>query len=796
MLQAIATLLTVELIGLATFPLVARAFPVLADRGWAISKPVGMLLIATAVWLVSYTRLIPSTPTTWWVFLIVLSIGSLWILKSDWKLLRKMLARRWRIIVTLELIFLVFFLLFLTMRAFDPAAAGTEKPMDLMMLTAVTSTEYAPPEDLWLAGEPVVYYYFGYWIYGGVNAMAGTGPAVAYNVGMALVAGMAAAITAALVATLVRRDGASTKVALVAGGTSSILLLLVSNLSGLWTLLDITRIAPDGLLNWYSGNNYERIDRIVTWRPDDFWWWWKSSRIINTFGETGNELDFTIQEYPFFSFLLGDFHPHLMSIPYVLTGLTVLTALFIAHRSISFGALKRNIPATLITVLVIGSSGFINFWDIGLLLMLSTGLLMAGWVSLRKPGITSLIKAALPLAALWIAGMLIYSPFYFGTAESQVQWPPLAPVKYGSRPIHFVSVWLLMMLVVAPIVIAVANKYATVVFERLRGEKNTNHYDRLLIWRPAWITGIALVAVPWLVWAATHLAFNDNAQVADLISRLPVTGMLGVISAVLIAVTLSRARRGADDGAHYVMLIGTLAVYLLFAAELFFVHDLFGNRMNTVFKFYYQAWIVLSIVGGYGSYIWWHHHPSLTGRVKWISRTGIAVLAVVAVSSVYFPIASAVTKTVDSGLGPTLDSLSFLETREQEEWDVIELIREMSSAEDVLVEAVAELGGSYTSYGRIAGSTGVPTIIGWLGHERQWHGADGHFEGRQDDVETIYTTDDEQELRNLIDKYSLTMVIVGPRERSTYGNIDMAMFDTLGHRIIERGEYTVFSIDR
>ncbi|MCI0774877.1 MAG: hypothetical protein J4O05_01440 [Chloroflexi bacterium] len=796
MLQAIATLLTVELIGLAAFPIVARAFPVLADRGWAISKPVGMLLVATAVWLASYTRLVPNTPLTWWVFLIVLGFGSSWVLGSDWKRLRKTLVRRWRIIVTIELIFLAFFLMFLSMRAFDPAAAGTEKPMDLMMLTAVTSAEYAPPEDLWLAGEPIAYYYFGYWIYGGVNAMAGTGPAVAFNVGIALVAGMAASVAAALVTTLVWRDGASTKVALLAGGVSSFLLLLVSNLSGLWTLLDITRVAPDWLLNWYNGDNYDRVDRIVTWRPDDFWWWWESSRIINTFGETGNELDRTIQEYPFFSFLLGDFHPHLMSIPFLLTGITILTALFIAHRSISFGALRRNIPAALIAAVVIGSSGFINFWDVGLLLMLSTGLVIAGWVLTRGPGLKTLIQAALPLGALWIAGILIYAPFYFGTAESQVQWPPIAPVKYGTRPVHFLSVWLLLMIVVAPIAIALANKYTTIVFERLRGQKSPGQPDRQLIWRPAWITGLALVVVPWLVWAATHLAFNDNARPADVISRLPVTGLLGVISVVLIAVTLSRARRGADDGAHYVLLLGALAIYLLFAAELFFVHDLFGDRMNTVFKFYYQAWILLSIVGGFGTYIWWRDHPALAGRAVWISRTGIAVLAVVVVSSVYFPVASAVTKTVGSGLGPNLDSLSFLEARDQEERDVIEKIREMAGADDVLVEAVDEFGGSYTDYARIAGATGVPTILGWLGHERQWHGTDESFADRQGDVETIYTTDDEQELRDLIDKYSLTLVVVGPRETSTYGNIDMSMFDTLGDRIIELGDFTVFRINR
>jgi YYY domain-containing protein len=791
MLQAIATLFTVELIGLAAFPLVARAFPTLADRGWAISKPVGMLIVATLAWLISYTRMVPSTPFTWWIYLALLSLVSFWLLQSDWPKLRKSLRRKWRIIVTIEVIFIVFFLMFLSMRSFDPAASGTEKPMELMMLTAVANAEYAPPEDLWLAGEPIAYYYFGYWMYGGVNAMAGTSPSVAFNVGAALVAGMAASIAAAFVTTLLMRDGVSAKVSLTAGTISAILLLIASNLSGLWTILDVTKIAPSSLLNWYRGADYERIGNVVTWRPDDFWWWWKSSRIITSFSETGDELDFTIQEFPFFSFLLGDFHPHLMSIPFVLTGITVLTALFIAQRSISLQTLKNNLPATIITALVIGASGFINFWDVGLLLLLSTGLLVAGWISTRRTGIRRLITAGLPIAVLWIVGILIYSPFYFGTAESQVQWPPLAPVKFGTRPIHFISVWLLLLTFAAPIGILLVNRYSQVLFRRFRGIAETSRANQQLIWRPAWITGFTLVVVPWLIWAVTHLIFNDVAQVSDVITRLPVTAVLGIVSATMIAVVLTRARRGADDGAHYVLLLGALATYLLFAAELFFVHDLFSNRMNTVFKFYYQAWIVLSLVGGYGAYVWWKHHPSLTGKSKWASRTAIGVLAVVVVSSLYFPVAASVTKTVRSGLGPELDALSFLRDRDQDELNVIGDIRELANNNDVLVEAV---GGSYTDFARIAGSSGVPTVLGWEFHEQQWHGSSEAFSDRRGDVETIYTTDDAQELALLLNKYSLTMVVVGPRERSTYGNIDMRMFDTLGDRIIEHGAFTVFAI--
>ncbi len=792
MLQAIVTLFTVQLIGIAAFPVVARAFPVLADRGWAISKPVGMLIIATAVWLLSYTKLVPNNPVNWWLVLAVLALVSIWFLRSDLPKLRRAFLRRWQVIVAIEVVFILFFVMFLSMRAFDPAASGTEKPMDLMMLTAVTTADYAPPEDLWLAGEPIAYYYFGYWIYGGVNAMAGSSAAVAFNVGMALVAGLGASVAFSLAVTFVRRDGGALKQSIIAGGVSATLLLLVSNLSGLWTLLDITKIAPVWLLNWYHGNEYERIDRIAIWRPDDFWWWWKSSRIINTFDEAGNGLDFTITEFPFFSFLLGDFHPHLMSIPFVLTGITVLTALFLMHKTISFRIIRKNVAAGVLTALVIGSSGFINFWDIGLLLLLSIGLVVAGWVSKRKSGIKSILLAGLPMMFLWLIGILVYSPFYFGTAESQVQWPPLAPVKYGSRPIHFLSIWSLLILVAAPTAIILASRYTNLVVQKLLGKKPVEERRSHLFWRPAWITSGLLTVVPWLVWAVTHLAFNESANASDIVSRLPVTAVLGVASAILIAVLLTRARRGADDGSHFVTMLGALALYLFFASELFFVHDLFGNRMNTVFKFYYQAWIVLSVVGGYGTFVWLKHHSLVAGRKKLVSRTALAILGVLALSSVYFPIAAAVAKTTSSGLGPNIDSLSYMKSRDSDELNVIEDLRDIAGSDDVMVEAI---GDSYSEYARISGSSGVPTVIGWVFHERQWHGTDELFADREEDVRTIYTTRNTEELKALMDKYGITMVVLGPRERATYGNIVAGMFDTLGDRIIEHGLYTVFSID-
>ena len=793
MLLPIATLLTIEIIGIAAFPIVARAFPGLADRGWAVAKPIGMLLIATVVWLASHTRLISNEPLTWWLVTVVLAIVSLRILFKDWHTLKRAIRRRWRFIVASEILFLTFFVLFLTLRAFDPAAAGTEKPMDLMMLNAVTSAKYAPPQDLWLAGHPVVYYYFGYWIYGGVASMGGADPEHAYNIGIALVGGLASAVVISLVSTLIMRDGARTKIALIAGGLSAFMLLLMSNLSGLWTLLDVTRLAPVNILNWYHGYEYERINRVITWRPDDFWWWWRSSRITNSFDDNGNGLDYTIQEFPFFSFLLGDFHPHLMSIPFVLTGITVLLGMYFSTNSHSISGLKKNVYGTIIIALVVGSSGFINFWDVGLLLLISFGLVVIAWLSTRQLSFKNLIYTASPTILIWLIGITVYSPFYFGTAESQVQWPPIAPVKYGTRPIHFLSIWLPLLLVVLPFILFLTQRYVAEIFSRISGTDKLLNPRRHLIWLPAWIMAAFVTAIPFIISVVTHLMFNEGAAQVDLIGRLPVTGVLGFVTSVLVAVTITRARRGADDGAQYSVVLTSISFYLLYIAELFFVHDLFGNRMNTVFKFYYQAWIVLSLVCGYGFFIWCKQHSNFSGRMKIVSNIAIVGVSLLMLTSVYHPVASAVTKTVNSGLGPTMSSIDFLEGHNRDELQIIREIQKIAEHEDILVEAV---GGSYTEFGRISSASGVPTVIGWTFHQTQWHGSNDDFTTREEDVRTIYTSGDQAEVLRLVRKYDVTLAVVGPREKSTYGSRSMRIFDKLGERIIEHGKYTLYRFEK
>ena len=188
-------LLTVYFIGLAFVPIAYLALPNLFDRGFGIVRPIGLLIVGAFVWFLSLIRVLPNEGWSWWgwVAVLIAVLGWGWVLVSKRSDFVRFLRRRWLQLVLTEIVFLGFFCAFAVVKAMDPDVSHTEQPMDLTMLNAVTSAQHAPPNDLWLSGFPIAYYYFGYWMFGGISQMSGVQASVAYNLALASVAALAAA---------------------------------------------------------------------------------------------------------------------------------------------------------------------------------------------------------------------------------------------------------------------------------------------------------------------------------------------------------------------------------------------------------------------------------------------------------------------------------------------------------------------------------------------------------------------------------------------------------------------------
>jgi uncharacterized membrane protein len=230
----------------------------------------------------------------------------------------------------------------------------------------------------------------------------------------------------------------------------------------------------------------------------------------------------------------------------------------------------------------------------------------------------------------------------------------------------------------------------------------------------------------------------------------------------------------------FALVLVATGLLLILGCELVYINDLFHNRMNTVFKLYYQAWICLALAGSYAL-------PYLFGRMRG-KVAGLALLgalAVVLVVAVIPAAGMALGKTRGFAGPPTLDGLAFWN---REDLEGIDWLASNARGTPVVVEAS---GGSYQQqFGRVSSMTGLPTLLGWPFHEQQWRGTFDAQAGRQADLDAIYgcrrngqkcdpTAPDPKALQALLDKYSVTYVYVGPSEREAYGQLDLGRFNSV-----------------
>jgi uncharacterized membrane protein len=107
----------------------------------------------------------------------------------------------------------------------------------------------------------------------------------------------------------------------------------------------------------------------------------------------------------------------------------------------------------------------------------------------------------------------------------------------------------------------------------------------------------------------------------------------------------------------------------------------------------------------------------------------------------------------------------------------------------VVAEAV---GGQYSEYARVSTFTGMPTVLGWPGHEGQWR--DYALQGaRNIDIEMLYTTPDWTATQQIIKDYSIRYVYVGNLERSTY-RVNEEKFGLFLKPIYQQGSVTIYEV--
>ncbi len=775
--ETFAWWLVLEAFGLVALPIAFVLFRRLPGAGYAFAKPLGLLLTGYLFWLALTAHILPNRPgSIVWVLLLLVAIDIL-IWRRRGTEIRDAFKSRFGLILAVEAVFLVALFAGTHIRSYIPEIAGTEKPMDFLYLNAVDRSRFYPPEDPWLAGFDVSYYYFGFLIQAMVGNLAAVKTSVAFNLGLVSTAALAATAAFGLgydLALLLRRVALRT--ALGVGIAAAVFVTLLGNLEGALEFgvangaLNASTVDSVDIANLDAAQESDSCLLPVACikypdEPSSFWWWWRATRI----SPDAN----SITEFPFFSFILGDLHPHVMAIPYVLTVFALGLSFWRSETPLRFDTWRRRPLLLLLSAILVGGLAFLNAWDLP-----TFGFLVALLVLVRnltgrdlRRGLSDTAGFVAPLAILSVA---LYAPFYLGFGS---QADGLAAVSDGAtRPLHSALFWGPLIAVALPLPLL-----------RVVIDPSARTTRRIM-------ACVAPLLGLLLLWALL-LALDDRSLWDAVAARGWNWGTALFFASALVVSVLALWRSleslDEDNSALTPVLAATsVGLLLVLGAEFFFVRDLFGTRLNSVFKLYYQAWLLLAVSGGFSA--WWLLRqvslPSTGLQVTRGAAVGLATLCITA--GLLYPLGATLSRT--GGLGSqarSLDGLRFTLAETGDDYQGIEYLRSRAGLGERVIEAA---GNPYSAAGRVSARTGIPTVLGWAGHELQW-GRDGDLLAqRRADVNRVYETASLEEALAILQQYDVTYVFIGRQEREQYPSEGLLKFESALSTVFRSGETVIY----
>ncbi|MCD6554063.1 MAG: hypothetical protein J7M16_08640 [Anaerolineae bacterium] len=812
--------LIVGVLGWLVWPLAFCLFRNLPDRGYAFVKSLGLLLVSYVFWLLSNGDFLGNT---WggivFAALVVAALSGAYYrwrrcaldtTGDDENGLWDWLRANWRLVLAVELVFAVAFGGWTLYRAYTPDIAATEKPMEFAFLNAILRSDRFPPYDPWMSGYAISYYHFGYIMVAMLTRLSGVPPSYAFNLGIALL--FALTVTGAygvvynLVAAAGRGRGRKGR-AIGYGVLGGVFVALVGNLEGVFEVLYSRGLGSATFWKWLDVK--ELVARgQVTGRWFDMgggWWWWRASRVIHDKTLLGISQE-VIDEFPFFSFILGDMHPHVLALPFVLLCLALAFNLLRSRRALDW-------VDYVLYAICLGGLGFLNTWDFPIYLFV---VLVAYAVNryrhqgrLSQDWVREVITCAIVLFGL---GLLLYAPFWV-TFRSQAGG--LLPNLFNVTRLHQ---YLLMFGTFIFVVLAFLVALASDLWRAGRLDGNALLRQGLPLW------AVVATSFPFLLVisiAPLVLTARGRQYVQGVLNSEPVRTVLGaqtlssllaksvslrladpwlflMLSATIALVIFlalrilspgeSDDRRPSSSNLFALIMIGT-GLLLTFVVEFVYLRDTFGTRMNTIFKFYYQAWVLLGLASAYGVWYvlenWGERRP---GGERYVFGVGCVLLLA---ASLVYTMTAGYSRAGGFKGQPTLDGLAYVRRHEPDEYAAIQWLNAHGAGNPVIVEAV---GGSFTTFARISSRTGLPTVLGWSGHELQWRGSGEEAARRERDVDEIYSGQDLQRTLELLEKYDVTYVYVGPLERGKYSAASLEKFDTLLDVVFQQGAVTIYQV--
>jgi len=829
----------ITFLGLVSFPITYKLLPFLNDKGYSISRIVGLLIWSYLFWLfTSFGILSNDINGALIALLMFISLSSVCLRQVGWLEIKQWMKKQVKIIVVIELLFLLSFGFWTLLRSINPEIQGTEKPMEMAFINSISRSPTFPPNDPWLSGYAISYYYFGYIMIALLGYITGTVPAISYNLAISAWFALTALGCYGVVLNLLktwqgylhphsRKNQENPFV--YSSLLGPVYVLIISNLEGFLEMLHAKGLFwnknPDGSLTskFWSWLNIQELNQppslpfsLIPHR-DGGVWWWRASRVLQDFDVAGGFKE-VIDEFPFFSYFLGDLHPHVLAMPLGLLVIMIGVNLFRGQKKYTLtpsisGWIKS--PFVWFAGLSCGGIIFANTWDLPIYLGILSILYLViriknnGWKAVR---IWETVKAALIIVGLSIFLFLL---FFIGFASQAGGILPslnfFTPGKYfWVMFFPFLSVFTVFLIVQY---VKRGNKY-----DLMRSVGICSGFVILL--------GFTSYGIAWLIGNSNNILLSlpgiigNNSQgftesISNLVNSfigvhggIPVNEVIRIslinrlkapfalltllfISSYCCSFLISLVYKVTNDtslelkdssyGIFPILILIFIGALFCIIPEFYYLRDVFGTRMNTIFKFYFQSWIVWGLAAASATVILWMQLKNVPKKIYTIS------LVLILCFSCAYPAFGLLEKMRGLDFHElNLDGSMFMKRYNSDEYEAIQWLK--TAPYGTLAEAV---GGSYSAFARISTFSGLPTVLGWPGHEMQWRGGVKEIGSRESDIRMLYETGDWQIASEIINRYKIQYIYVGQLEKNKY-QVDISKFANRAIKVFSNDSVSIY----
>ena len=697
--------------GWCVFPLLFLSLPALWERGYSVCKAAGVLFVSYLAWLSAALKLAPfNLKTVVICAFCAAGLGLFFLPIAARRGFFAWLRENWVRLCAIELAGVLFFCMVLAFRACQHAepGQGIAQALDgekLMDMGFVNS--------LWRHDEipPPDHWYAGarvnYYYFGHVMAATVAHASVAdfdYRYNLADAGFFALALLG------VFGLGANLARRFAGGLWAVIFFAFMGNLAGVAELREhILFLRSHGALG----------------HPWSLW-------------RTCNVIPGTITECPFFTMVYGDLHAHMLEMSLGTLALALLLGLVALRRERRQPLSAREGAAAALGLgLVVGAIAMTNPWGAfsygGLALV---GLLWA-FRPERPRYWLAFLRGLLPWLGAVAVAALCASPFFTAFDRG-----PVGQIKFTPQPAspgaNFLMVFAVHLGVVLPFLLCRT---------LLRDEESSPAA------RPAaWVALCCLLLAAGAVGALWGLGQRDFLA-------------LGSVATLLLLALLARVATRQDSPDDFPLLLAFSAGAILLFSELFHITEFLSGkwfRVNTVMKFHHHAWLLLSLASAYGVLWLWRRRERVS---PWLAEPYLAALILLLFCGAVTPLFGIPFRCSIPRGGPELSIMADVRRLDEPRYAALRWLTYHAAPGDVLAEAV---GGAYSDRGLISAATGIPAVVNWLSHAFQWHHSWSAVFRRANDVRALYQSEDPQEVRCIIEKYSIDWVVLGASERQAY----------------------------